>query len=102
MLNYIRKSLLSGVGLALRSKSEIDSIARELADQSKLNQEEARKLFDELNEKYDDARSKLDERIEKQVEKVFKKFDLASRSDIDDLNKRIDKLVELMSGDKKA
>ncbi|MCF8045632.1 MAG: phasin family protein [Desulfarculaceae bacterium] len=96
MLNYIRKSLLSGVGLALRSKSEIESIAKELADQSKLNQEEAGKLFDELNEKYDDARNKLDERIEKQVEKVFKKFDIAGRSDIDELNKRIDRLVELM------
>jgi len=96
MLSYIRKSLLSGVGLALRSKSEIESIAKELADQSKLNQEEANKLFDELNEKYDDARSKLDERIEKQVEKAFKKFDIAGRSDIEELNKRIDRLVEMM------
>lgn len=100
MLNYIRKSLLSGVGLALRSKTEIENIAKELADQSKLSQEEANKLFDELNEKYDDARHKLDERIEKQVEKVFKKFDIAGRSDIDELNKRIDRLVELMD-DKK-
>ncbi len=30
------------------------------------------------------------------MEKAFKKFDIAGRSDIEELNKRIDRLVEMM------
>ncbi len=98
MFDYIKKSLLTGVGLALKSKTEIEELARELASKSKMNQEEAQKLIDDLQDRYEETREKLDRRIEDKVTRVLQKFDIPDRSDIRALSDRIDQLSEKISG----
>jgi polyhydroxyalkanoate synthesis regulator phasin len=93
MFEYVKKSLLTGVGMALRSKAEIRELAEEFARSTQMSQTEAREFLDECQNKYEDARSKLDRRMEETVEKILKKLDLPSRSDIQALNSRIDDLV---------
>jgi polyhydroxyalkanoate synthesis regulator phasin len=93
MFEYFKKSLLTGVGMALRSKGEIKELAEEIARSTQMSQAEARDFLDECQKKYEDARSKLDRRMEETVEKILKKLDLPTRSDIQALNSRIDDLV---------
>lgn len=93
MLDTIKKSLLTGVGMALRSKKEIESLAKEFAEQSEMNQQEAKDFLDDCRKRYDDAKSDLDKKIEKAIEAVLKRLDLPSRSDMDALNKRMDDLT---------
>jgi len=93
MLETIKKSLLTGVGMALRSKKEIESLAKEFAEQSEMNQQEAKDFLDDCRKRYDDAKSDLDKKIEKTIETVLKRLDLPSRSDIDALNKRMEDLA---------
>ncbi|MBA3010739.1 MAG: phasin family protein [Proteobacteria bacterium] len=100
MLDYIKKSLLTGVGLALRSKSEIEELAKEFAEQSKMDQTEAKQFLDECQQKYENAKSGLDKKMETIVEKILKKLDLPTRSDIKALNQRIDSLTEQLSKQK--
>lgn len=94
MMEYLKKSILTGVGMALRSRSEIEDMAKEFAKNAKMSQAEAKQFLDECRHKYEDARSGLDRKIETVVEKILKKLDLPTRSDIRELNRRMDELAE--------
>ena len=97
MFDYLKKSLLTGVGLALRSKTEIEELAKEFADKSKMDQEEAKAFLNECRAKYDEAKAGFDKKIEEAIEKVLTKLDLPTRSDIKALNDRIDDLTKKLS-----
>lgn len=97
MFDYLKKSLLTGVGLALRSKAEIEELAREFAEKSKMDPDEAKAFLNDCRKKYDDAKSGLDKKIEAAIEKVLVKLDLPSRSDIQAVNDRIDELTKKIS-----
>jgi len=99
MLETIKNSLLSGVGMALRSKKEIETFAKEFAEQSEMNQKEAKEFLEECKNRYDDAKSGLDKKIEEVVESVLKRLDLPNRGDIDTLNARIDALSKKIEKD---
>ncbi|MBC2703897.1 MAG: phasin family protein [Desulfobacula sp.] len=97
MFEYLKKSMLTGVGLALRSKSEIEDLAKEFAKNSKMNQDEAKDFLKDCQQKYEDARIGFDKKIEKTIEKILLKLELPSKSDIKALNDRIDNLTEKLS-----
>ena len=97
MFEYLKKSLLTGVGLALRSKNEIEDLAKEFAKNSKMNQDEAKDFLKECQQKYEDARTGFDKKIETAIEKILLKLDLPSKSDIKALNDRIDDLTKKLS-----
>jgi len=101
MFETIKKSLLTGVGLALKSKSEIEELAKEFTEQSKMSQGEAKLFLNECQQKYEDAKEELDTKIEATIEKILKKLDLPTRSDIKQLNLRIDRLTEKIAAPKK-
>ncbi len=101
MLETIKKSLLTGVGLALRSKDEIEELAKEFSEQSKMDQTEAKQFLNDCQQKYEEAKEGLDKKIETAIEKILKKLDLPTRSDIKQLNQRIDQLTEKLAGTKK-
>jgi len=97
MFDYLKKGILTGVGLALRSKNEIEDLAKEFAEKSKMNQDEAREFLIECQQKYEDAKTGFDKKIEASLEKILLKLDLPSREDIKELNKRIDDLTKKLS-----
>ena len=97
MFDYLKKGLLTGVGLALRSKNEIEDLAKELAEKSQMSQDEAKSFLTECQEKYETAKTGFDKKIEGTIENVLLKLDLPSRSDINALNKRIDDLAKKLS-----
>ncbi len=97
MFDYLKKSLLTGVGLALRSKNEIEELAKEFAQQSKMSQDDAKLFLKECQQKYEEAKTDFDRKIEKTIEKILAKLDLPSKSDIKALNDRIDDLTTRLS-----
>jgi len=99
MLETIKNSLLTGVGMALRSKKEIETLAKEFAEQSEMNQKEAKDFLEECKKRYDDAKSSLDKKIEQVVESALKRLDLPSHGEIDALNARIDELSKKFEKD---
>jgi len=97
MLDYLKKTLLTGVGLALRSKTEIEDLAKEFAKKSSMSQDEAREFLKDCQGKYEEAREEFDKKVEAAIEKLLKKLDLPSRSDIKALNDRIDALTKKLT-----
>ena len=97
MFDYLKKSLLTGVGLALRSKNEIEDLAKEFAKKTKMNQDEAREFLTECQQKYEDAKAGFDKKIEDTMEKILSKLDLPSKTDIKAINDRIDDLTKKLA-----
>ena len=97
MLDYVKKTLFSGVGLALRSKKEIAELAKVLTDKEKLSREDGEKFLDELMERYDDTREKLEQKIEKVAEKVLEKANIPTKKEIRELSDKIEELSRKIS-----
>ena len=94
MFEYMKKSFLTGVGLALRSKKEIEELAKEFVKKSEMDQEQAKKFLKDIYAKYDDTKAKLDAKVDEQIQKAIKKLDIPSHSQLKELTDRIDKLAE--------
>lgn len=97
MFDYLQKALLTGVGLALRSKTEIEDLAKEFSKTSSMSQDEARDFLKDCQDKYEEARAEFDKKVEATIEKILKKLDLPSRSDIKALNDRMDALTKKLT-----
>ena len=75
----------------------MQEMAKEFAEKSKMDQEEARAFLNECRDKYEDAKSGFDKKLEGMIEKILSRLDLPSRSDIKALNDRIDDLSKKLS-----
>jgi polyhydroxyalkanoate synthesis regulator phasin len=102
MFDLVRKSMLAGVGLALKAWDEVEDLAKEVAEQSKMTESEGRKFIDELQNRYEDAQKKLEERVEKSVKELLKKADVVTQDDLKGLKKEIRDLKKLISGQGEA
>jgi polyhydroxyalkanoate synthesis regulator phasin len=92
MLDLIKKTMLTGVGLAGLTKDKVERLAKELAKKGRLSEQEGKKLLDHLSKKSEKARKDLEAQIERVVKKTMKKMNLATREDVLKLTKRIKKL----------
>ena len=97
MFDLVRKSMLAGVGLALKAWDEVEDLAKEVAEQSKMTEKEGRKFIDELQTRYEDAQKKLEERVEKSVKDLLKKADVVTQDELKGLKKEIRDLKKLIS-----
>ncbi len=97
MFDMIRKSMLAGVGLALKAWDEVEDLAKEVAEKSKMTETEGRKFIDELQGRYNDAQKKLEERVEKSVKELLKKADVVTQEELKGLKKEIRDLKTLIS-----
>jgi polyhydroxyalkanoate synthesis regulator phasin len=48
MFDLVRKSMLAGVGLALKAWDEVEDLAKEVAEQGKMTEQEGRKFIDDI------------------------------------------------------
>lgn len=97
MFDLVRKSMLAGVGLALKAWDEVEDLAKEVAEQSKMTEKEGRKFIDEIQDRYEDAQKKLEERVEKSVRDLLKKADVVTQDELKGLKKEIRDLKKLIS-----
>ena len=63
MSDLISRALLSGLGLASLTKDAIKKTAEDLVDQSKLSEEEGRKLVEDLQRRSTQAQKALEKKI---------------------------------------
>lgn len=94
MLDFMKKYMMLGVGLAVKTKEEVEKMAKDLINQGKMSETEGRKFMDDLFKRYDESKKTLEEKIEKLVDNSMKKAGLASRSEVDALKKEIEELKE--------
>ena len=97
MFDLVKKSVFTGIGLALKTKDEVETLARDLVEKGKMGEEEGSKFVSELLQKYEDSKNKLDGRVETLVKKFMKKADVVSKSELIELKKEIAALKETVT-----
>jgi polyhydroxyalkanoate synthesis regulator phasin len=101
MTDIIKKTMLTGIGLALKTWDEVESFAKELVDQTRMSEKEGSKFLDELQKKYEESQKKLEVRVEKSVKQFLRKMDVVTRDDLKALKKEISELKKMVAGQKK-
>ncbi len=89
MFDLIKKTILTGVGLAAMTKDKIDELAKELAEKGKMSEKEGKELLDDLLKKSEQSRKDLETKVEDMVRRVLKKMDVATKKDIERLEKKL-------------
>jgi len=101
MIDLFKKTMVSGVGLALIAKDEAENMAREWAQQSKMTEDEGKKFIEEILVMYGETQDKLEERVGKSVKEFLKKVDVVTGEEFNQLKKEIRDLKKsLGSGNK--
>ncbi len=92
MLEMLKKSMLTGIGMALKTRDEVEEFAKDWANRQKMSEEDGRKFFDDLMKKYDSSVDKLEDRVEEIVKKVLGKINLATKDEVKILREEIERL----------
>jgi len=99
MFELFKKSMLTGVGLALKTWDEVEALGKELEEKGKMPREDAKKFIVELQQRYEETQIKLEERVEKSVRDFLKRADIVTGEDLKALKKEIRELKTLISNE---
>lgn len=97
MIDLIKKSMLTGIGLALIAKEEIEDLAKELVKKGEMSEKEGTKFLDDLRKRYDETQDRLEERVQKAVKDFMKKADVVTADELKGLKKEIRELKKAIS-----
>lgn len=100
MFDLMKKTMLTGLGLAFLTKDKIEELSKEFIEKGKLSEKEGRQFIDELSKKSEEARKKVEGQIEKVVKETVKKMNLATRDDVLNVEKQVKKLVKAIEREK--
>jgi polyhydroxyalkanoate synthesis regulator phasin len=96
MLNIIKKTMLTGIGLALIAKDEVEDLAKELINKGKMSENEGTKFLEDLQKRYDETQTKLEEKVQRAVKDFMKKADVVTGDELKALKKEIRELKRAM------
>jgi len=97
MLDILKKTMLTGIGLALKTWDEVEDIAKELQKKGKMTETEGKKFLEELQDRYDEAQKDLEDRVDQSIKSLLKKADIVTGEDLKALKKEIRDLKKAIS-----
>jgi polyhydroxyalkanoate synthesis regulator phasin len=89
---FMKKAMMIGVGLAMKTQAEIEELTKEFVDKTKMSEEEGRKFFDDMVKKYEDARKDMEKKIRDGIAEYMDKADIASKKELDALKTELEEL----------
>jgi len=99
MFDLIKKTMLTGVGLAAMTKDKVEELAKELMEKGEMSEKEGKELIDDLLKRSEQAKKDLETKVENIVEKVLGKMNLASKKDISKIEKKLKRLEKKETAD---
>ena len=100
MADLIKKTLLTGVGLALKTWDEVEELAKELVEKGKMTEKDGSKFLKDLQSRYEETQKKLEARVEKTVKDFLKKADVVTGDELKAVKKEIRELKKMISSEK--
>ena len=100
MPDLIKKTLLAGVGLALKTWDEVEDLAKELVDKGKMTEKEGGKFLQDLQKRYEETQKKLEARVEKTVKDFLKKANVVTSDELKAVKKEIRELKKMIASEK--
>ena len=101
MMQLLKKSAFMSLGLAVLSTSAIKRIGQKIAEESKLSEEEGRKLVEDMLVESEKSKDLLKKKVEKCVKESVSEMDIATSKDVASINQRLEAIEkELSKGSK--
>ena len=97
MFDLMKKGMLAGIGLALKTKDEVEELVQEVQKKSEMSEAEGRKFFEDVQKKYDDTQNKLEKRVEQTVKDFLKKTQIVTTDELKELKKEIRELKGIIN-----
>lgn len=92
MFELMKKTMLIGMGLALKTRDEMQELVKEISEKGKVSEEEGREFLDEILNKCDEARESFEESVDRSVAKILKKMDLVTAKEFNQLKDELEAL----------
>ena len=92
MLDFLKKTLWVGAGLAAMTAEKIEETVKEIVNRGHITEKEGKELVDDLIEKSKKAKKDLGERVENVVQETLQRLKIPSRREVDELKARIEQL----------
>ena len=99
MPELLKKTFLTGIGLALKTWDEVEALGKEMIKASKMSEQEGKKLIKELQSRYEEAQEKLEAWVEKAVKDFLKKADVVTGDELKALKKEVRELKNMISSE---
>lgn len=97
MFDLMKKSMLAGIGLALKTWDEVEEMVQDIQKKSEMSESEGRKFLDEARKRYEEAQGKLEKRVETTVNNLLKKTNLVTADELKELKKEIRELKSVIN-----
>ncbi len=97
MIELMKRTLLTGVGLTLMTKDKVEDMAREIAKAAQLSTEKGQEFVDEAVARAEQGRKDFESTVQRLVHESCKKADLPTREEINDLKARVAVLEQALA-----
>lgn len=99
LVDLMKKAMLTGIGLALKTKDEVEEYLKDVDEKFNLSEKDGRQFIEDFQKRYDEAQEKLEARVEKAVREVMKKADVVTMDELKALKKEIRELKKALVKD---
>jgi poly(hydroxyalkanoate) granule-associated protein len=94
LLAGVRRVLMAGVGAVALAQEEVEEFVKKLVERGEIAEKDGRKLVDDIMEKRKSRAQKAEDALETRIEGLLERMNVPTKSDIDDLSKKITLLAE--------
>ena len=92
MIEQLKKALTTGVGLALKTWTEVEAAGKDVIKKAQLSEKDASQFLKSLKESYEKTQKKMEVQVNRLVKDVLKKADVATNDDVKALKREIQSL----------
>ena len=89
MFEIFKKSLFAGLGLAVVTKTKLESVLEKLVDEGKMSRDEAEKMGQELLESGEKQWIDFETRLQETIKGFLKNMDICKATDLKKLEKKV-------------
>jgi len=97
MLEQLKKDMFIGIGLMAMTRTRIMEFGKKLAEDSKLSEDEGKKLVDDLLAQADDMKKYFEKNFSKIVEEKMKDVKLPCTVGFEKMGKEINEIKETLA-----
>jgi polyhydroxyalkanoate synthesis regulator phasin len=89
MIEQLKKALATGVGLALKTWTEVEAAGKDIIKKAQLSEKDAGQLLKGLKKSYEEAQKKMEGQVHRLVKDMLNKADIATSDEVKSLKREI-------------
>ncbi len=92
MKDLLKKGVLIGIGLGVATKSKLEEAVRTIVKESKISEEEGKKILDDLIKQSEIAKESFENKTAELVKKMIVKLEIPTKNELNSLKAQIEDL----------